>query len=500
MRWESLRLKAKNLGISTGGPLVVVLNKKDAEFLDIHPLDRLKISSGRKLVTTVADIAVSNGDVPPGVIGLFVETAKELGVRRKLRVDVIPARKPVSLEFIKKKLDGEHLSKKEMEQIVWDIVHNKLSDVELAYFVAATYAHPSTLDETVWLTKAMVAEGEKLSVRSKIILDKHSIGGIPGNRTTLIVVPIMAAAGYTMPKTSSRAITSPAGTADTMEVLAKVEFPLKKMKEIIDKAGACIVWGGALNLAPADDKIIMAEKSLMIDAESQLLASIMAKKNSVSSTHVIIDIPIGPNTKITDRKKADHLKRKFIQIGRKLGMRISVILTDGKEPIGKGIGPSLEARDCLKVLMQEPDRPLDLEKKCLDIAAQLFRMVGKKNGLQLAKSILYTGRAYEKMKEIILLQGGDPHVTPTDIELGKFIYTETAPKGGRIKAINNLLIAKLARLAGAPQNKAAGVFLYRHVGDTVRKGDRLFTIYACSQDKLDYAKKMLDEMNTIISF
>ncbi|MBS3136504.1 AMP phosphorylase [Candidatus Woesearchaeota archaeon] len=494
-----MKLKVRNLGISTGGPLVAALHKDDASVFDINPMDRIKIFFGRKVETVVADIASGSAEVKKGMIGLFQEVSDILGMKNGQNVSIMLARKPISLDYIKKKLDGSSLSKQEIDQVVWDIVHNKLSDTELAFFVAATYCNPNTVEETVWLTKAISEEGERLRVNSKIVLDKHSIGGIPGNRTTMVVVPIMAASGYTLPKTSSRAITSAAGTADTMEVIAKVDIPIPEMEKVIRKTGACIVWGGAINLAPADDKIINVEKTLRIDAESQLLASILAKKRSVSSSHVLIDIPIGKNAKVSTARKARSLKEKFEKIGKALGMKIGVMITDGSQPIGNGIGPALEARDVLKVLRHDPDRPLDLEKKCIAMSAALFSIVGVKDGARKATEILYSGKAYSKMKEIIALQGGNPEVTPESIRIAKLEYSFPAKKSGKIVEINNGDIAKLARIAGAPQNKSAGIYLYKHVGDHVRKGENIFTIYSDTDSKIEYAKQILKSMDGVIS-
>src|SRR3989338_754311 len=293
-----MKLKVKDMDISSGGPLIAVLNHKDAAMLDLHVMDRIKIRKGKKIETVVVDMAQNGRIIPRGRIGLFDEAVQSLNLKNNDGIEITIARKPLSLDYIKKKLDGLKLSKKEIDQIVWDIVHNKLSQVELAYFVAACYTNVMSTEETIMLTKSMVEHGDILKLKRYPIIDKHSIGGIPGNRTTLVVVPIIAAAGYAMPKTSSRSITSPAGTADTMEVLTNVTFPIKKMKEIVLKTNACIVWGGSLNLAPADDKIIAVERPLEIDAESQLIASIMAKKHSVSSTHILIDIPVGKDTKV----------------------------------------------------------------------------------------------------------------------------------------------------------------------------------------------------------
>ena len=407
------------------------------------------------------------------------------------------ARKPLSIEFIKKKLDGKRLSKKEIDQIVWDIVHNKLSESELTYFVAACYTNLMSMEETIMLTRAIANHGDTLNLNKYPIIDKHCIGGIPGNRTTLILVPIIAAAGLTIPKTSSRSITSPAGTADTMEVMANVTFPIKKMKQIIQKTNGCIVWGGSLNLAPADDKIINVEKTLEIDAESQLLASIMAKKYSVSSTHILIDIPVGEGTKIRNKEEALRLKKDFEEIGKRLRKHVNVIITDGSQPIGNGIGPALEARDILWILMQDEKRPLDLEKKCISMASEIFKMVGIRDGKNKAIEILNSGRAYIKMKEIINAQQGNVF-DPCKIKIGTFKYDVKSDKSGTVVTIINKAISRIARIAGAPSNKGAGIYLHKHVGSKVKKGDDLFTIYSESKQKLDFTKEILKNIPAFI--
>jgi AMP phosphorylase len=489
-----VKLKIKDMDISTGGPLVAILNENDARKLDLHVMDRIKIRKGKKTETVVVDLAKSSKAVKPGYIGVFEEVISSLKLKPNDVVDISIARKPLSLKFIRKKLDGKKLNKKEIDQIVWDIVHNKLSDIELTYFVAACYTNVMSIEETIMLTKAIVGHGNILKLGKYPVIDKHSIGGVAGNRTTMVLVPIIAAAGFVMPKTSSRSITSPAGTADTMEVLAKVSFSIKKMKEIILKTNGCIVWGGALNLAPADDKIISVERPLGIDAESQLLASIMAKKYSVSSTHILIDIPIGKGAKLKNRSEALKLKRDFESIGKKLKKRVKVIITDGSSPIGRGIGPALEARDVLWLLKRDKRRPLDLEKKCIRMATEIFRMIGVKDSKKKALEMLNTGVAYKKMVEIIKAQGGSI-TEPEQIRIGKFSFDVMATKSGAVRYVSNSTVSKIARVAGAPLNKGAGIYLHKKRGDKVKKGEKLFTIYAESRQKLDYATDVLRERN-----
>ncbi|MBI2129025.1 AMP phosphorylase [Candidatus Woesearchaeota archaeon] len=495
-----MKLIAKDMDIATGDVLVAILNQKDAAKMDLHALDRIKIKKSEKIETVVLDIAESEKAVPEGHIGVFEEVIDSLGLKDNEPIEVIPARKPLSIDFIKKKLDGGTLDKKEIDQIVWDIVHNKLDAIELTYFVSACYSNRMTMKETALLTKAMSDIGDKLKLRRYPVMDKHCSGGVAGNRTTMIIVPIIAAAGLTIPKTSSRSITSPAGTADTVEVLTNVNIPLPKMKKIVEKTNGCLVWGGALNLAPADDKIIKVEKPLAIDAKSQLLASVMAKKASVSATHVLIDIPYGKGSKILDKKAASQLKKGFEELAKALGMIVKVILTDGTQPIGNGIGPSLEARDVLWILRNDPRGPQDLRRKALMMAGLMLEMgykAKKGEGLKKAAGILNDGRAYKKFIEIIKAQGGK-EIMPQDIKIGEFAYNALSPKQGIVRHVDNHSISKIARIAGAPQNKGAGVYLYKHVGDKVNKDESLFTIYAESQRKLDYAVSAIEEFDGIV--
>lgn len=489
-----MRLTVKDMDIATGDVLVAIINEKDALKLDIHTLDRIKIKKGNKIETVIVDIAESKKAVPEGSIGVFEEVIESLRLREGDTVSITLARKPWSLRYIKKKLDGGVLNKNEIYQIVWDIIHNKLDHTELTYFVAACYTHAMNIKETTHLTKAMAYQGDILKIRGYPIMDKHCVGGVPGNRTTMVIVPICAAAGLIIPKTSSRSITSPAGTADTVEVLTNVSFSIKEMKGIVEKTNACMVWGGALNLAPADDYIIKVEKPLGIDARSQLLASVMAKKASVSATHVLIDIPYGSGAKIETKEKALKLKRNFLRLGNELGMVLKVILTDGSQPIGNGIGPALEARDVLWILKNDARAPHDLRKKSLKMAGYMLEMggkAGKGKGFKLALRFLKEGMAYAKMVEIIKAQGGK-ETKPEDIPLGKFYYDVKAKKTGRIDAIDNNAVSRIARVVGAPKDKGAGIYLYGHVNDMVKKGEKLFTIYSNNKDKLNYAKSIYE--------
>lgn len=498
---ENTRMKliVKDMDIATGNVQVAILNEKDAQLLDLHHMDRIVVNKNKKKTVAILDIAESTKIIPQGKIGLFEEVLKEIHAKEKDSVNIEVAPKPESLNAIKKKLDGEHLAQKDINTIVKDIVENKLTDIELTSFVIATYTRGMNAKEIAILTKALAQTGEMLHINKYPVVDMHSIGGVPGNRTTMIVVPILVAAGCTVPKTSSRAITSPAGTADTMEVLCPVQLPISKLKKIIRNVGGFIIWGGAVNLAPADDKIIHIEHPLSIDAEGQMLASIMAKKASVGTTHLLVEIPIGKGAKVPNKKRAKHLARHFGELGTLLNIKIKTVIVDGSQPIGKGIGPVLEARDVIWALKGDSRAPKDLMFKSIQQAAVLLEFTGKAKqgqGKNLARQLLTTGAAYGAMCRIIEAQGGK---TPDSKKLipAKEKFTLRARKSGKIETIETELIAKIGRLAGAPRDPDAGVYLHKSCCDKVVKNEPILTIYSRSKHKLEFAVKALNQMKGV---
>lgn len=479
-----MKLIPKKISIKVGKLYICVLSKRTASKFDFQPGDRVLVKNGKKgEIRAILDIS-ENGGFEENEVGLFAETWERLNVKRGDRVTIEVADKPISLVYIREKLDGKHLSPKKINEIIKDVVEDDLSDVEMAYFVSGCYTHGMTDEETVALTKSIVKNGSRLTFSNKrIIVDKHCIGGVPGNRTTMIVVPIIAAAGLTMPKTSSRAITSPAGTADTMEVLANVCNETPKLKKIVRKVGAFITWGGGVDLAAADDHMIRVRNPLSLDPQGMLLASIMAKKHSVSANHVLIDIPCGPQVKVKTKRQAQHLGQRFRDIAKKLGMKIEVIITNGDQPIGNGIGPVLEAIDVMKVLENKEDAPQDLKAKALRMAGILLELTGKakrRQGIKMAQKILESGKAHSKMMEMIKAQG-EQRVA---MRPGNFKKDVTAQNDGKVVEINNKLISRIARTAGAPIDKQAGIYIYKKLHDKVKKGDTLYTIYADNKERL----------------
>ena len=485
-----MRFSVRLLEIEAGGNLIVVMGSRDAERLGVVSSDRLRIEAEDREAVAILNIAE---EFPSGVLGVYREVAERLSLSDGDVVEVEPAERPESLSYVRRKIMGEKLSPGEIEQIVEDVVERHLSDVEVAAFVTALEIYGLSMEEAEALSLAMVKTGRTLDFGGGPILDKHSIGGVPGDKTTLIVVPIIAAAGYRIPKTSSRAITSPAGTADRMEVLAPVALKADEIVEVVNKVGGCIVWGGALDLAPADDLFIRVEYPLAIDP--LLLPSIMSKKRAVGSTHVVVDIPTGRGAKVKTIGQAHALAMDFIELGGRLGIEVECAITEGEQPIGYAIGPILEAREALEALGGRG--PEDLVDKATTLAGILLEMVGETNGKEMALELLRSGRALEKMREIIEAQGGDPEVEPEDLEPSRRWADLEAEEEGRVLWINNHHIAEIARIAGTPSDKGAGIMLRVKLGDHVKRGEPLMRVYAESSKRLEEALELAEELQPI---
>ena len=418
-------------------------------------------------------------------VGLSEVVWRRLGVSDGTPIQIRHPKPLESMSSVRAKVYGHRLGQHLLDEILRDVVAERYSDIELAAFVTAFSSQPADVAEIVALTRAMVDVGDRLSWPNAIIVDKHSVGGLPGNRTTPIVVSIVAAAGLSIPKTSSRAITSPAGTADAMETMAPIDLDTTAMRRVVEKEGGCIVWGGSVRLSPADDILISVERALDLDSSSQLIASVLSKKVAAGSTHVLLDLPVGPTAKIRSQEDATVLKGCIEQVASELGLKIRIMQTDGRQPVGRGIGPALEARDVLAVLRGEPDAPSDLRDRSASLAGALLELGGAAAsglGKRMAESILTDGRALDKFLRISDAQGGFRE--PPVAELRRDVHAATA---GTVIAIDNRQLARIAKLAGAPAAKAAGLELHVKIGNRVERGQPLLTLHADTRGEMAYA-------------
>lgn len=401
-----------------------------------------------------------------------------------------------SVAHVRSKIYGSELSGAQLKNIITDVVSLRYSDIEIASFVTACAGDRLNQREITDLTRAMVETGNHILWANDIVADKHCVGGLPGNRTTPIIVAIAAEYGLTMPKTSSRAITSPAGTADVMEVLAPVELDIKKMRHVVEHESGCIVWGGSASMSPADDILIRIERALEVDSEGQLVASILSKKISAGSTHVVIDIPVGPTAKVRSMEAAEKLSYLLRQTGKETDVEVIIFISDGTQPVGRGIGPALEARDVVSVLKAEAKAPADLREKSLILAGKVLEFspdVIKGDGYRLAAEILDSGKAWRKFQSICMAQGGMRIIPQANLQ-----HPVLSPKSGKVICMDNRRLARIAKLAGAPAAKEAGIDLHVRIGDTIEKDQPLFTLHTTTPGERDYALAYLANQHGII--
>jgi thymidine phosphorylase len=447
-------------------------------------------TNGRSILATL-NVVDDQAIVACGELGLSKAAFAQMGVEDGHTVTVAQAEPPESIGALHRKLGGERLNLEDFKSIVHDIAEHHYSKIELTAFVVATNRDELDREEVYFLTQAMIDVGRHLDWHESLVVDKHCIGGIPGNRTSMLIVPIVAAHGMLCPKTSSRAITSPAGTADTMEVLANVELPIEQLEEIVRRHRGCLAWGGTANLSPADDVLISVERPLSLDSPGQMVASILSKKISAGSSHLVLDIPIGPTAKVRSMPEAQRLRRLFEYVARRMKVSLDVVITDGRQPIGFGIGPVLEARDVMRVLENDPRAPMDLRQKSLRLAGRLIECdpdVRGGDGFAIARDILDSGRALAKMNDIIQAQGSRSfdHNQPG---LGVLSFEIRAPYAGTVTSIDNLQMARIAGLAGAPKVKNAGVDLLCKLGDEVQADALLYRVHASYAADLEFARQ-----------
>ena len=480
-----MKLIARLYDVDSSEPRVVA-HRDDCKELGVKQLDRVRIDAkaSQAIVVSISDTLVKKGEI---LIPRSVMT--KLGAEEKKPVEVIYSPKPESVKSIRKKMDSVKLTRDEINEIVFDIYEGKLSKIEISAWLTALYINGMDNEEIANFTQSMVNTGEKITFDRTPVFDFHSLGGVPGNKVTPIVVSIVAAAGLMIPKTSSRAISSACGTSDFVEVFCNVELEAAKLKKVSETVGGVLAWGGSMNIAPVDDMVIDIEYPLGINPRAQMLASILSKKLAISATHLLVDIPMGAGTKVPTLEAAREHARDLMELGDKLGIRTECAITYGDQPVGNAIGPALEARECIKIL-EGNAHPASVVEKACDLAGMILEMGGIPDGPEKAREILSSGQALKKFREIVAAQNGRPDLRSDDIQTGKFMHDVKAVRSGYVHSINNKDLVTIARAAGAPADKGAGILLFRKKGQRAEKGETLFQIYADNQAKADRAKEL----------
>jgi len=484
----TFQLRTTFVDVQTGDELSVYIHRRDAKEHGIGESDRL-VMSWRGGSPTVVAVNLTSSLIERGQVGLCQDFKRRTKIKNEEVVKIQLLGTPESVKYIAKRLQDQTLSYRETLAIINDIVNYSLDDAVISFYLSKVFFSEISEQELYYITRAMVESGEQFDFGDQLIVDKHSTGGLAGNRITPIVVAIVSALGLTMPKTSSRAVTSPAGTADTFEVLAPVSFSPKEVKSLLKKNNAFLIWG-AEGIAPADDRIIEIANELPVEPFTKLVTSIMAKKVAMGVNCLIVDVPINPTAKVKSLEEAREIEKLFLALGKLFKMKIKVVFYASFGPVGRGIGPALEARDVLRVLQQKENRPQDLQKKAVYYSAELLKMAGRAKNSEAyrqALECLTSGRAWKQMQKIIESQGGRPDIDSESIKIGRIVHEVKAEDSGSIRMIDNKALGWVNRSLGNPTIKQAGTYLNRSIGETVEKGETLFTIYATSQARLKYA-------------
>ena len=490
-------LKLRRLGIDTYTDPVIYM-RSDCHVCRAEGFEaraRVKVAAGGREIVATLNV-VSGGFLSLDEAGLSEAAWRNLGAVEGATVRVSHPEPVESDSLLRAKAYGGRLDEAGMNAIIRDVAGGLYSDLQLAAFVTACAGDRLDEAETIALTRAMINVGERIRWDFPVVADKHCVGGLPGNRTTPLIVAMVAACGVHIPKTSSRAITSPAGTADTMEVLAPVDLDIAAMRKVVEGEGGCVVWGGAMRLSPADDMLIKVERPLDFDSEGQLVASVLSKKAAAGSTHVVIDMPVGATAKVRSAVAARTLADRLRAVGAALGLQMRIEHTDGSQPVGRGIGPALEARDLLAVLGRQAGAPQDLRARAVHLAGMVLELAGAApagQGAQAAAASLDDGRAVRKFEAICKAQGG-----MREIPRSSATHVVEAVSSSIVRGFDNRRLSRLAKLAGAPRQKAAGLELHVRTGDAVVRGQPLFTVHAEAEGELDYALDYLARHSIVL--
>ena len=487
------QLEAIIIDAEMDGDLDVFIHHQEAKKQGIRDTDSLMMS-GHDQRSLAVGVILTNSLVKIRQVGISKDLAARMNIRAGDILDFEILGLPKSAAYINQRLNGQELDYPQTHQVISDLVDYQLNDAMVAFYLASVFWDTISLDELYFITKAMVETGTKFDFGPEVA-DKHSTGGLCGNRITPIIVSIVTSFGVTMPKTSSRAVTSPAGTADTFEVLAPVVFSAKEIKSLIKKNHGCIIWG-AFDVVPSDNRIIRVAHQLPGEPIPKLVTSIMAKKVAMGAKYLIIDIPVNPTAKVKTLKEANEIESLFLYLGKRFKVKVKVISYYSFGPVGRGIGPALEARDILRVMQRKDDRPLDLEKKGVYYAGELLELTGRVapgTGQKEAQKCLDSGRAWKQLQKIIKTQGGNPQIDSEEVQLGNIIYPLRASKTGRVRMIENQDLASVAKNLGAPFDKKAGVYLEKLPGELVKEGDTLCSLYATSQARLNLGLEALED-------
>ncbi|MBU3137011.1 pyrimidine-nucleoside phosphorylase [Clostridium gasigenes] len=410
-------------------------------------------------------------------------------------------------DIIKNKRDHKELSKDEIDFFIENYVTGEVTDYQTSALLMAIYLNGFTEVETSNLTMAMVNSGDviDLTMIDGIKLDKHSTGGV-GDKTSLILIPMVAAAGGKVAKLSGRGLGHTGGTLDKLESIPgfNIEVDEAKFKDLVQNAGL-VIAGQTQNLVPADKKIYaLRDVTATVDSIPLIAASIMSKKIASGSDAILLDVKYGEGAFMKTAKDAEELARAMVSIGKNLGRNTSAAITLMGEPLGYAVGNALEIQEVIEVLSNRG--PDDLRELCLELGAQMLKLgnieVDVEKGRKLLEELLANGKALSKLRELVVNQGGDPTVidNPKKFTISPLIHEVKSPKEGYVFDLDAEKVGISSLITGAGRetkadniDHGAGILLKIKMGDYVKKGDVLAILYSSHENLFVKAEEVLLE-------
>jgi pyrimidine-nucleoside phosphorylase len=410
-----------------------------------------------------------------------------------------------AVDVIRKKRDGQELSRAEIEYLVRAYTSGEIPDYQVSAWLMAVILRGLTRAETSALTDAMLHSGDVLDLSEFLAkkIDKHSTGGV-GDKTSLVLAPLVAAGGLVVPMISGRGLGHTGGTLDKLESIPgfNVNLSVPQFRKVLDACG-CAMIGQTSEIAPADRKLYaLRDVTGTVESPYLICASIMSKKLAEGVDALVLDVKTGSGAFMKKEEDAVFLAELMVETGEAMGKAMVALITNMDEPLGMYVGNSLEVAEVLDVLRGKG--PEDLRELCLELAGWMFHLGGAAEtvaqGRSLSQQLITSGKALEKFKQMVALQSGDPRVidNPDLLPHAKHALEVTSQNSGRVAAIDCEAVGTACVVLGGGRetkedavDPAVGIVLHRKVGDSVKAGESLATVHYNSETRGLQAKQML---------
>jgi pyrimidine-nucleoside phosphorylase/thymidine phosphorylase len=412
-----------------------------------------------------------------------------------------------AVDILRKKRDAAELSREEIEFLVQGAARGTIPDYQLSAWLMAVVLRGMTSVELAALTEAMLHSGEVIDFSSLAgaKVDKHSTGGV-GDKTSLVIAPIVAAGGLRVPMISGRGLGHTGGTLDKLEAIPgfNVNLSLREFRDVLEKCG-CALIGQTPEIAPADKKLYsLRDVTATVESPFLICASIMSKKMAEGIDALVLDVKVGDGAFMKNERDAEYLAQLMVETGTRMGKKVVALITGMDEPLGRKVGNALEVEECIEIL--NGGGPADLRELCGELSAWMFvlgaRTKTMEAGRELAREMIATGRARDTFREVIRLQGGDAGVVddPGRLPCAKSTSHVKAARAGFVSAIRCEQVGVASMMLGGGREKkedsvdpAVGLTIEKKIGDVVKAGEKLVTVHYNSDARLADAVALLEK-------